>query len=70
MTAAIKDDAKYHHHHSEAKNTWTGLPYLNEAAARGLKAYRYSGGDNGITYKWFFNPLAVKLVSLLPEYIA
>ena len=48
----------------------TGAPYINKEAEEGLKRYRYTGGDNGITYRYFFNPLAIKLVSYLPKYIA
>jgi hypothetical protein len=57
------------HSHSR-RNFLTGTPYITEEAAQGLKKYRYAGGDNGIMYRWFFNPVAIKLVSFLPEYIA
>jgi hypothetical protein len=42
-------------------------PYINEDGANKLKLYKYSGGDTGIVYRFFYNPLAVKLVTFLPE---
>lgn len=48
----------------------TLTPYLNEEAAAGLKQYKYTGGDNGIIYRYFYNPLAIKLVTYLPDNIA
>lgn len=45
-------------------------PYIKEEGAKGLKLYKYSGGDNGIVYRYFYNPFALKMVSYLPEYIA
>jgi hypothetical protein len=45
-------------------------PYISEQAAVKLKQYKYAGGDNGIVYKLFYNPLAIKLVSYLPETLA
>ena len=48
----------------------TGTPYIDENAKEGLKGYRYTGGDNGIAYRYCFNPFAKWLVELLPEYVA
>lgn len=45
-------------------------PYISEDAATKLKQYKYAGGDNGIFYKLFYNPVALKLVSYLPETLA
>lgn len=45
-------------------------PYISNDGATELRKYKYSGGDNGILYKIFYNPLALKLVSYTPEYIA
>lgn len=35
-----------------------------------MKQYKYAGGDTGILYRFFYNPVALKLVSYLPETIA
>ena len=45
-------------------------PYLSEDAREKLKLYKYAGGDNGIVYRYFYNPLALKLVEFLPETLA
>jgi hypothetical protein len=45
-------------------------PYINEDGANKLKLYKYAGGDSGLVYRFFYNPLAIKLVSLLPEWLA
>ena len=37
-------------------------PYISEDGADKLKEYKYAGGDAGIIYKIFYNPLALKLV--------
>jgi len=47
-----------------------GRYYLSDQAAYNLKHYRYAGGDYGIVYKYFFNPLALMLVDLIPETLA
>lgn len=44
--------------------------YINDEAAEKLKLYKYSGGDNGIVYRYFYNPVALKLVDYLPETLA
>jgi len=44
--------------------------YISEEGAEGLKLYKYAGGDSGILYKYFYNPVALKLVSYLPETLA
>ena len=45
-------------------------PYFSEDAAIKLRQYRYVGADTSITYKFFYNPLATKLVTYLPEWLA
>ena len=44
--------------------------YISDEGAEGLKAYKYAGGDSGIMYKFFYNPVALKLVAYLPETLA
>ncbi len=58
-------------HTSELLNKISILrPYISDEAAQKLKQYRYSGGDTGLVYIYFYNPLAIKLVSFTPEWIA
>lgn len=45
-------------------------PYLSDEAAEKLKTYKYAGGDTGIFYRYFYNPVALKLVSYLPDTVA
>ena len=45
-------------------------PYLTEQQAINLKVYKYSGGDLGLTYIYFYNPVSRWLVEHIPEYIA
>jgi len=35
-----------------------------------LKIYKYAGGDDGIIYKYFYNPFCNWLVQKIPEWIA
>jgi len=35
-----------------------------------MRNYQYKGGDNGITYKYFYNPMASFLIDYIPENIA
>lgn len=44
--------------------------YISDDGAEGLKAYKYAGGDSGILYQYFYNPVALKFVSYLPETLA
>ena len=44
--------------------------YISEEGAAKLKAYKYSGGDTGYLYTYFYNPVAMKLVAFLPESLA
>ena len=46
------------------------LPIFGEEAAYNLKRHKYSGSDLGLLYKWFYNPVATKLVTCLPDWIA
>ena len=43
---------------------------LNEKNKKALDNYKYQGGDNGISYKYFHSPFAEKLVSFLPKTVA
>jgi ethanolaminephosphotransferase len=46
-------------------------PYIySEREKRNLREHAYHGGDNGITYIYFYNPVANYLVGLLPESLA
>ena len=35
-----------------------------------MKRHKYSGCDEGIAYKLFYNPIATKLVTCLPDWVA
>ena len=37
-------------------------PYMDDAAVKNLRQYKYSGGDLGIIYRYFYNPTATWLV--------
>lgn len=45
-------------------------PYINEHMAKNIKQYKYKGGDLGLTYRLFYNPVANWLIDYFPEYIA
>jgi ethanolaminephosphotransferase len=45
-------------------------PYLNEEDARNLKKYRYAGGDFGLMYIYFYNPVSKWLVNHIPRTLA
>ena len=49
---------------------WPLTPYLSSDATDNIRKYQYSGGDNGLVFKYFYNPLALKLVSYLPDTLA
>lgn len=44
--------------------------YISDEGADMLKQYKYAGGDSGILYRYFYNPVALKLVTYLPETLA
>ena len=46
------------------------LHYLDTEMKQNLSKYRYAGGDRGIMYIYFYNPLANYLVEFLPESLA
>lgn len=46
------------------------LPIITKHAAYNLERHKYSGSDEGLLYKWFYNPAANKLVTYLPDWIA
>jgi phosphatidylglycerophosphate synthase len=43
---------------------------LTEEAKVNLRAYKYAGGDFGLMYVYFYNPVARWLVEKIPEWIA
>ena len=43
---------------------------MDEKAAKNLHLYKYNAVDEGICYKYLWNPLATKLVSHLPDWVA
>jgi len=56
---------------SPRKRGWFGLtPYINEEGEINLKKYKYSGGDTGFLYRYFWNPFANWLVGFLPMTLA
>ena len=46
------------------------LPLLDEQASQKLHEHKYSGSDEGILYTYCWNPLAIKLVDYLPDWVA
>ena len=45
-------------------------PYITFEGAEKLKQYKYWGGDTGFLYRLFYNPVANKLVTYLPDTLA
>lgn len=43
---------------------------MSDEAAEKLKTYKYAGGDTGILYRYFYNPVSMKLVTYLPDTVA
>ena len=56
--------------HEVRRNIRCFSPYISKDGAVELRNYKYTGGDRGILYRYFYNPLALKLVHYTPEYIA
>ena len=52
------------------KSLYSCAPYLNEEQRQNLKIYRYAGGDKGLMYVYFYNPVATKIVEYLPDTLA
>jgi len=50
--------------------TFKPTPYLSKKQCEALNEYKYAGGCTGITFIWFYNPLANYLVNFFPEYVA
>ena len=46
------------------------MPIINEHAAYNLQRHKYSGCDEGLLYIYFYNPVATKLVTFLPDWVA
>lgn len=55
---------------SEGWQCFRHVPYLTEEAKANLRKYKYAGGDDGLMYRYFYNPLAKWLVSKVPEWVA
>ena len=57
---------------NEVKTSGLGLcgPYLTEQDCENMKRYRYKGGDDGLMYIHFYNPVCTWLVSKLPDWLA
>ena len=56
----------------EEKSNGLGLcgPYLTEQDVENMKRYKYKGGDDGLMYKYFYNPAATWIVARLPDWLA
>jgi phosphatidylglycerophosphate synthase len=54
----------------ETRSIFQLTPYLSETQRRNLHTYKYQGGDTGIIYTYFYNPVAKKLVTYLPVWLA
>jgi len=54
--------------YQSAPSPYTFFSTMDDVAY--FKNYKYSGEDRGITYKYFYNPVAIKLVNMLPTWIA
>lgn len=46
------------------------LPIFDDEEASNLKQHNYSGTDEGFMYRCFYNPVASKFVTWLPDWIA
>ena len=55
---------------NKKKSIMSLTPYLDEDMCSNLKLYKYAGGDKGYLYIYFYNPVATKVVSYLPETMA
>lgn len=49
---------------------WRREQYVSKDAAEKLKLYKYAGGDAGLMYIHFYNPVSRKLVEFLPDTLA
>ena len=52
------------------KSTLKCYPYIDQEGLANLHKYKYAGGDKGIAYIHFYNPVATKLVTYIPESVA
>ena len=55
---------------TQRKSFLNVTPYISFEGAEKLKQYKYWGGDTGILYRLFYNPVSTKLVTYLPETVA
>ena len=53
-----------------SKSTLKCSPYIDAEGLANLHKYKYAGGDKGYAYIHFYNPLAMKLVTMVPESVA
>ena len=53
-----------------ALGLWEEGQYITEEMAQNLKLYKYAGGDSGLIYVYFYNPIAKRLVEYLPKTLA
>lgn len=49
---------------------WRREQYVSRDAAEKLKLYKYAGGDAGLLYIYFYNPVSRRLVEYLPDTLA
>ena len=55
---------------NRVERTFLLAPYIDKKGAENLKNHKYSGGDDGLIYIYFYSPLSNYLVHKLPESIA
>lgn len=53
-----------------AGGIWKKGQYVNDDMEQKLKLYKYAGGDFGLLYIYFYNPVAKWLVEFLPMNLA
>ena len=56
--------------HSQQTSFFQLTPYLSEGQRYNLKQYKYAGGDRGLMYIYFYNPMANWIVEYLPDTLA
>ena len=55
---------------SKSKPWYKLTPYMNQEQRENLKIYRYAGGDRGLAYVYFYNPVCSAIVEYLPDNLA
>lgn len=56
--------------HDKKKNCFKLTPYISQQDIENIKQFKYSGGDCGYMYRFFYDPVANWLVKHTPEWIA